>query len=213
MIATIIEGKTVARLARERITRQVTELPQAPGLATVLVGDDPASAVYVNSSASSVFRPEWGPSPASARRHQPARARDDLAELNADPGVTGILLQLPRPGHLDSSSLIARIGPDKDVDGARPACAHAPHSGSDRVARRPPRSDRWCARGRCWQHQTCRACAFTVGVPGGSTVLRFTVGVSPRRKGWNWSVISTCPTNASAIGGSSPGSAIRYQSF
>lgn len=118
MTTTIIDGKAVARLVRERTAREVTELPDAPGLATVLVGDDPASAVYVNSKRKHCVQAGMR----DLHQHLPGDISQralatTLEELNADPRVTGILLQLPLPDHLDAPSLIARIDPDKDVDG------------------------------------------------------------------------------------------------
>jgi len=118
MSATIIDGKAIARLVRERIAREVTELPDAPGLATVLVGDDPASAVYVSSKRKQCvqagMRDLHQHLPGDISQHKLATT---LEQLNADPTVTGILLQLPLPDHLDAAALIARIDPDKDVDG------------------------------------------------------------------------------------------------
>jgi len=118
MSATIIDGKAIARLVRERIAREVTELPDAPGLATVLVGDDPASAVYVSSKRKQCvqagMRDLHQHLPGDISQHKLATT---LEQLNADPKVTGILLQLPLPDHLDAAALVARIDPDKDVDG------------------------------------------------------------------------------------------------
>jgi methylenetetrahydrofolate dehydrogenase (NADP+)/methenyltetrahydrofolate cyclohydrolase len=122
MTARLIDGKAVARRVREDVARGVKELVAeggtAPGLATVLVGDDPASEVYVrNKRRLSV---EAGMQ--DLHRHLPGDVDQETAaalidELAADPQVSGILLQLPTPKHLDSDELIARIPADKDVDG------------------------------------------------------------------------------------------------
>jgi methylenetetrahydrofolate dehydrogenase (NADP+) / methenyltetrahydrofolate cyclohydrolase len=118
MSATVIDGKAVARKVRERVAHQVAELPKAPGLATVLVGDDPASAIYVNSKRKRCTEAGMR----DLHQHLPGDISQEklgavIDELNADTEVTGILLQLPLPNHLDSPALIARIDPGKDVDG------------------------------------------------------------------------------------------------
>jgi methylenetetrahydrofolate dehydrogenase (NADP+)/methenyltetrahydrofolate cyclohydrolase len=120
--ARLIDGKAVARKVREDVARGVAKLLAdggvAPGLATVLIGEDPASEVYVrNKRRLSV---ECGMQ--DLHRHLPgdvdqATAAALVDELAADPAVSGILLQLPTPKQLDSDALIARIPPEKDVDG------------------------------------------------------------------------------------------------
>ena len=122
MTARLIDGTAVARKVREDVARGVEKLLAdggvAPGLATVLIGDDPASEVYVrNKRRLSV---EAGMQ--DLHRHLPgdvdqATAAALVDELAADPAVSGILLQLPTPKHLDSDALIARIPAEKDVDG------------------------------------------------------------------------------------------------
>jgi methylenetetrahydrofolate dehydrogenase (NADP+) / methenyltetrahydrofolate cyclohydrolase len=126
--ARLIDGKAVARKVREDVARGVEKLVAgggvAPGLATVLIGDDPASEVYVrNKRRLSV---EAGMQ--DMHRHLPgdvdqATAAALVDELAADPAVSGILLQLPTPKHLDSDALIARIPAEKDVDGLTTANA------------------------------------------------------------------------------------------
>jgi methylenetetrahydrofolate dehydrogenase (NADP+)/methenyltetrahydrofolate cyclohydrolase len=116
--ATIIDGRAAARELRAQIAADVAALPEPPGLATLLVGDDPASAVYVASKRRQCVQAGIR----DLHHHLPGDvAQDELGslidELGVDPGVTGILLQLPLPAHLDSAALIARIHPDKDVDG------------------------------------------------------------------------------------------------
>lgn len=118
MPASIIDGKAVAAELRARIAADVAALAEPPGLATLLVGDDPASAVYVASKRRQCVQAGIR----DLHRHLPGDVgQDELAAvvdgLGADPAVTGILLQLPLPAHLDSAALIARIPPDKDVDG------------------------------------------------------------------------------------------------
>jgi methylenetetrahydrofolate dehydrogenase (NADP+)/methenyltetrahydrofolate cyclohydrolase len=123
-----IDGTAVARKVREDVARGVEKLVAgggvAPGLATVLVGDDPASEVYVRSKRR--LSVEAGIQ--DLHRHLPGDVDQDTAaalidELAADPAVSGILLQLPTPKHLDSDALIARIPPEKDVDGLTTANA------------------------------------------------------------------------------------------
>jgi methylenetetrahydrofolate dehydrogenase (NADP+)/methenyltetrahydrofolate cyclohydrolase len=123
--ATIIDGKAVGARVRADVARQVAEIAgrsgQAPGLATILVGDDPASAIYVRNKRRACE--EVGI--ADFHRHLPADASEadvtDLIEAcNDDPRVSGILLQLPVPGGLDGAALTALIAPEKDVDGLTP---------------------------------------------------------------------------------------------
>lgn len=122
MSAQIIDGRAVAAQVRAEVAAQVAEFAarhgRRPGLATVLVGDDPASAVYVAGKHRACA--EVGIE--SFHRELPASVsqEDALAvidELNADPEVSGILCQLPVPAHLDGGALTGRIDPDKDVDG------------------------------------------------------------------------------------------------
>ena len=128
MTARLIDGTAVARRVREDVARGVEKLVAgggvAPGLATVLIGDDPASEVYVRSKRRLCV--ESGMQ--DLHRHLPgdvdqATAAALIDELAADPAVSGILLQLPTPKHLDSDALIARIPAEKDVDGLTTANA------------------------------------------------------------------------------------------
>ncbi len=120
MSATVIDGKAVAAAVRERVAAEVAELPEPPGLATVLVGDDPASAVYVR-----MKREDSAEVGIESFHHEPepGEVADLLAELNADPRVNGILLQLPLPDELDDAEMTALIDPRKDVDGLTPLSA------------------------------------------------------------------------------------------
>jgi methylenetetrahydrofolate dehydrogenase (NADP+)/methenyltetrahydrofolate cyclohydrolase len=128
MTARLIDGTAVARRVREDVARGVEKLIAgggvAPGLATVLIGDDPASEVYVRNKRRLCV--EAGMQ--DLHRHLPgdvdqASAAALVDELAADPAVSGILLQLPTPKHLDSDALIARIPAEKDVDGLTTANA------------------------------------------------------------------------------------------
>ena len=120
MSATVIDGKAVAAAVRERVAAEVAGLPEPPGLATVLVGEDPASAVYVR-----MKREDSAEVGIRSFHHEPApgEVADLLAELNADPQVNGILLQLPLPDELDDAEMTALIDPRKDVDGLTPLSA------------------------------------------------------------------------------------------
>jgi methylenetetrahydrofolate dehydrogenase (NADP+) / methenyltetrahydrofolate cyclohydrolase len=122
--ARIIDGKAAAARVRERVAADVAPLPAKPGLATVLVGEDPASATYVR-----MKREDSAKVGIESFHHEPGgdASQEELAELirvlNADERVHGILLQLPLPGHLDQDPLISAIDPSKDVDGLTPANA------------------------------------------------------------------------------------------
>ncbi len=120
--ARLIDGTAVARRVREEVARGVEKLVAAggvaPGLATVLIGDDPASEVYVRSKRRLCVEAGMR----DLHRHLPGDVDQESAaalidELAADPAVSGILLQLPTPKHLNSDALIARIPAEKDVDG------------------------------------------------------------------------------------------------
>jgi methylenetetrahydrofolate dehydrogenase (NADP+) / methenyltetrahydrofolate cyclohydrolase len=118
----LIDGTVIARHVRDDVAKGVAELVAtgraAPGLATVLIGDDPASEVYVRHKRRACAAAGM----TDLHRHLPADVTQDEAatlidELAADPTVSGILLQLPTPAHLDPESLLSRIPADKDVDG------------------------------------------------------------------------------------------------
>ncbi len=123
-MAEVIDGNAVAADVRERVRREVGALPERPGLATVLVGDDPASAVYVR-----MKREDSAQVGIESFQHEPGgdMSAEELAELlialNADERVHGILLQLPLPDHLDDAQMTALIDPAKDVDGLTPVSA------------------------------------------------------------------------------------------
>jgi methylenetetrahydrofolate dehydrogenase (NADP+)/methenyltetrahydrofolate cyclohydrolase len=124
MAAKVIDGKAVAERVRRRVADEVSSLGLKPGLATVLVGDDPASAVYVR-----MKREDSAQVGIESFHHEPGGdvSADALAgllrDLNADDRVHGILLQLPLPDGLDQDQFISLIDPAKDVDGLTSANA------------------------------------------------------------------------------------------
>ena len=118
----IIDGKLVAKLTRENIARQVQSLPQDKlgkiGLAVILVGDDPASKVYVRNKINGCA--EVGIASTLEAMSADSTFEEVAAKImqfNADPEISGILLQLPVPRHLDEAALLHLIDPSKDVDG------------------------------------------------------------------------------------------------
>ncbi len=128
MAATIIDGKAIAARVRGEVAEGVRELLEetgrTAGLATVLVGEDAASAVYVSGKQRACVEVGMTPFdrrlPADASHEQVAGL---LEALNDDEDVSGVLLQLPVPDHLDGPALTGKIAPDKDVDGLTPANA------------------------------------------------------------------------------------------
>jgi len=129
MSARIIDGKAVAARVRAQVATEVAEFTAAnggtpPGLATILVGEDPASAVYVGGKQKACA--EVGIRGFDHRLDADTSREDLLAlvdELNADPEVSGILCQLPVPGHLDGVEITNAISAAKDVDGLTIASA------------------------------------------------------------------------------------------
>lgn len=125
MTATLIDGKAVSQKRLEQLKTAVSARTQAgrraPCLAVILVGDDPASAVYVrnkkNACAKVGIRSLSYEKPAGFTE---AALLALIDELNADSSVDGILVQLPLPEHIDGQKVIERIRPDKDVDGFHP---------------------------------------------------------------------------------------------
>jgi methylenetetrahydrofolate dehydrogenase (NADP+)/methenyltetrahydrofolate cyclohydrolase len=125
MVGRRIDGKAAALALRERVAASVAEFQRrtgrAPGLATVLVGEDPASAVYVRSKGKATAEAGMA---GFAHNLSDTTSEAELlalvAELNADDRVDGILVQLPLPGHIDSARVIAELAPAKDVDGFHP---------------------------------------------------------------------------------------------
>jgi len=119
-----MDGKALAQRVREQVAREVAELDHPVGLATVLVGEDPASAVYVRNKQSACreagIEPFHHELSADTTQHELLGL---VAELNADERVTGILVQIPLPEVIDEDAVIRAIDPVKDVDGFHPANA------------------------------------------------------------------------------------------
>jgi methylenetetrahydrofolate dehydrogenase (NADP+) / methenyltetrahydrofolate cyclohydrolase len=124
MSARIIDGKAVAAEVRTRVAAEVAEMDATPGLATIIVGDDPASHVYVRNKRKACeevgIRSIHHELDASVPEPELAEL---ITRLGDDPAVSGILLQLPVPGHVDSDAMIELIDPRKDVDGLTTANA------------------------------------------------------------------------------------------
>lgn len=136
MTASIIDGKAFAQGLRERIATQVAAfratIGRAPGLAVVLVGEDPASAVYVRSKHKATIAAGMESFEHKLPADTPQAELIALVDqLNADPAVDGILVQLPLPGHIDEQMVTTRIDPDKDVDGFHPVNAGRLATGLD----------------------------------------------------------------------------------
>ncbi|MCB1403922.1 MAG: bifunctional methylenetetrahydrofolate dehydrogenase/methenyltetrahydrofolate cyclohydrolase, partial [Rhodobacteraceae bacterium] len=122
MGADIIDGKAFAAKLRGRIAEAVADLKRGkglvPGLAVVLVGEDPASQVYVRNKGRQTLEAGM----ASEEHRLPATTGQAellalIARLNADPAVHGILVQLPLPAQIDTAAVIGAVSPEKDVDG------------------------------------------------------------------------------------------------
>ncbi|MFM5885863.1 MAG: bifunctional methylenetetrahydrofolate dehydrogenase/methenyltetrahydrofolate cyclohydrolase FolD [Novosphingobium sp.] len=125
MSGAVIDGKAFAATLRARVATHAATFEHAAGrkagLAVVLVGSDAASQVYVTAKARQTV--ECGMASFEHRLPEDTTQADLIAlvdALNADPAVDGILVQLPLPGHLDEQQVVARIDPDKDVDGLTP---------------------------------------------------------------------------------------------
>ncbi|RCK78591.1 MAG: Methylenetetrahydrofolate dehydrogenase (NADP+) [Candidatus Ozemobacter sibiricus] len=125
MSATILDGAATARTIRDEVAAAVAALRQAggppPGLAVVLVGEDPASRVYVaqkhKACQEAGFHSEVITLPGTASE---AHVLAEIARLNADPAIHGILVQVPLPSQIDQSRVMHAIDPRKDVDGFHP---------------------------------------------------------------------------------------------
>jgi len=121
MTARIIDGGAIAASLRTRLADKVAALGYQPGLAVVLVGDDPASAVYVRTKDKAASAAGIA---AQTIRLPSAITTSDLvatiAQLNADEAIDGILVQLPLPPHIDTQTVLEAVDPTKDVDGFHP---------------------------------------------------------------------------------------------
>jgi methylenetetrahydrofolate dehydrogenase (NADP+)/methenyltetrahydrofolate cyclohydrolase len=121
MTARLIDGKALSEKVRTEVAERVTALKAkgtTPGLAVVLVGEDPASQVYVRNKVAACEKAGLH----SIKEQYPADMTEDellarIDALNADPAIHGILVQLPLPKHMDSHKVIETIAPEKDVDG------------------------------------------------------------------------------------------------
>jgi methylenetetrahydrofolate dehydrogenase (NADP+)/methenyltetrahydrofolate cyclohydrolase len=121
MTATLIDGKAVAARLRAALAQRVAALGWPPGLVVVRVGEDPASGVYVRNKDKAAQEAGF----ASRTRHLPEATTEaellaEIAALNADAHVDGILVQLPLPSHIRAEAAIAAVDPAKDVDGFHP---------------------------------------------------------------------------------------------
>ena len=121
MAAHILDGKVMSASLRAEIAERVQKLKEqgvTPGLAVILVGNDPASEIYVrnkgNGCAETGMYSRTIQMPAETTQEQ---LEDTIDELNSDPAIHGILVQLPLPKHLDENAALAKILPEKDVDG------------------------------------------------------------------------------------------------
>src|SRR5262245_24384288 len=118
MTARIIDGKAVGKSVRADVAAAVAKLPGQPALAVVLVGDDPASQVYVTSKGKATA--EAGMRSVELRLPKETTQAELIAkvsQLSADPEIDGILVQLPLPKHISEPAVLAEIDPMKDVDG------------------------------------------------------------------------------------------------
>jgi methylenetetrahydrofolate dehydrogenase (NADP+) / methenyltetrahydrofolate cyclohydrolase len=124
MAAQVLDGKALAARLRAALAERVAALPYRPGLVVVRVGDDPASGVYVRNKDRAAQEAGF----AARTIHLPAETTEaallaQVAALNADPEVDGILVQLPLPAHIDAQAAINAVAPEKDVDGFHPVNA------------------------------------------------------------------------------------------
>lgn len=121
MAAQLLDGKAMSEELRADIARKVAALKErgvTPGLAVILVGDDPASQIYVRNKG--IGCEKTGMHSVTIRMPEDTTQQaleDQIRALNADPAIHGILVQLPLPPHLDEAAALAAIAPEKDVDG------------------------------------------------------------------------------------------------
>jgi len=122
--ARILDGTAIAKAIRQEVAAEVSRLRskgRKPGLAAVLVGEDPASAVYVRSKGKACEEAGMHSVTIRLPADTPeAELLDTVDRLNADPEINGILVQLPLPKHINSEKVLRRIDPSKDVDGFHP---------------------------------------------------------------------------------------------
>lgn len=131
-MAKIIDGKLIAKEIRDEIAQEVAHCSESPHLTVVLIGDDPASQSYVRSKEKGCQK--VGMSSETLRfpdTYSQQELLDLLDELNTNPKVNGILVQLPLPAHIDEKMIIEKIDPSKDVDGFHPVNVGKLASGLD----------------------------------------------------------------------------------
>ena len=138
-VMTLIDGKKVSAEIKEQVAAEVETLKQqtgkVPGLAVVLVGEDPASAVYVRNKNKTCEKVGFQSfSHTLAADTEETKLLTLIAELNANPEVNGILVQLPLPNHIDEQKVLEAIDPKKDVDGFHPINVGYLTSGADALA-------------------------------------------------------------------------------
>jgi methylenetetrahydrofolate dehydrogenase (NADP+)/methenyltetrahydrofolate cyclohydrolase len=133
MTATMMDGKALGERLRAAVAEEVRELG-AVGLATILVGDDPASEIYIDrkhaAAAAAGIRTTDLRLPASTTEGDLVAA---IAELNADDAIDALLVQLPLPGHIDEDAIVRAVDPAKDVDGFHPQNAGELYLGRPRL--------------------------------------------------------------------------------
>lgn len=124
MSAKIIDGKKISEILRESTAKTVSERPEgirAPGLAVIIVGDNPASRIYVNNKKKACEICGFTSYEYALGENAEEKELLDLIDrLNADDSIDGILCQLPLPAHMDENKVIDAISPEKDVDGFSP---------------------------------------------------------------------------------------------
>ena len=114
----IIDGKEIAKNLRLKISEEVKELDRPPGLAVILVGEDPASAVYVRNKERACNEAGFfSDKIIKSENITEEQLLEEVERLNHDPQIDGILVQLPLPGHINANKVIEHISPLKDVDG------------------------------------------------------------------------------------------------
>ena len=120
-MATIIDGKQIAQIIKDRVADRVKRMPAPPNLATILVGDDPGSLVYLAGKEKACNEAGIGFTLHKLPHDTPQEALIDLIDrLNNDAGVHGILPQQPFPSHIDTHEIVSRVDPRKDVDCLNP---------------------------------------------------------------------------------------------
>ena len=121
MTAQVLDGKKLAQSVRLGLKQKIAAFPQAPGLAVIIAGNNPASEIYVRSKEKACR--ETGIIPYTYRLPADTSADELLSliqKLNASPEISGILVQLPLPAHLDTTQILGAVTPEKDVDGFHP---------------------------------------------------------------------------------------------